>query len=93
MTVTSRSKLRRTPVRGSHDWNAISRILDVGFLAHVGFCAHDQPLVIPTRSPITDDQLVGGVVIPHYVLRYDARLDGGASHSAENRRKRSGNES
>jgi nitroimidazol reductase NimA-like FMN-containing flavoprotein (pyridoxamine 5'-phosphate oxidase superfamily) len=48
MTLTSRSKLRRTPVRESHDWNAISRILDVDFLAHVGFCAHDQPLVIPT---------------------------------------------
>jgi hypothetical protein len=51
------------------------------------------PLEIKSRSPITDDQLVGGVVIPDYVLRYDARLGGGASHSAENRRKRSGNES
>jgi nitroimidazol reductase NimA-like FMN-containing flavoprotein (pyridoxamine 5'-phosphate oxidase superfamily) len=48
MTLTSRSELRRIPVRGSHDWDTISRILDVGFLAHVGFCVEGQPFVIPT---------------------------------------------
>lgn len=48
MTLTSRSELRRIPVRGSHDWDTISRILDVGFLAHVGFCVKGQPFVIPT---------------------------------------------
>jgi uncharacterized protein len=36
------------PTRGSHDWSTISRILDVGFLAHVGFCVRYQPFVIPT---------------------------------------------
>jgi uncharacterized protein len=36
------------PNRGSHDWSTISRILDVGFLAHVGFCVRYQPFVIPT---------------------------------------------
>jgi uncharacterized protein len=36
------------PTRGSHDWSTISRILDVGFLAHVGFCVRHQPFVIPT---------------------------------------------
>jgi nitroimidazol reductase NimA-like FMN-containing flavoprotein (pyridoxamine 5'-phosphate oxidase superfamily) len=48
MNLTKRSELRRIPVRGSHDWDTISRILDVGFLAHVGFCVEGQPFVIPT---------------------------------------------
>lgn len=48
MKPASRSKLRRIPARGSHDWNTISRILDVGFLAHVVFCIRNQPFVIPT---------------------------------------------
>src|SRR5215472_1718179 len=48
MNLTKRSELRRMPARGSHDWNTISRILDVGFLAHVGFSVRDQPFVIPT---------------------------------------------
>ena len=37
MKRTELSKFRRLPVRGSHDWLAISRILDAGCLAHVGF--------------------------------------------------------
>jgi uncharacterized protein len=48
MKPTKRSELRRLPARGSHDWNAISRILDVGFLAHVGFSVGGQPFVIQT---------------------------------------------
>jgi nitroimidazol reductase NimA-like FMN-containing flavoprotein (pyridoxamine 5'-phosphate oxidase superfamily) len=48
MNLTKRSELHRIPVRGSHDWDTIARILDVGFLAHVGFCVSGQPFVIPT---------------------------------------------
>jgi nitroimidazol reductase NimA-like FMN-containing flavoprotein (pyridoxamine 5'-phosphate oxidase superfamily) len=48
MNLTKRSELRRIPVRGSHDWDTVARILDVGFLAHVGFCVSGQPFVIPT---------------------------------------------
>jgi len=48
MNLTKRSELRRIPVRGSHDWETISQILDAGFLAHVGFCKDGQPFVIPT---------------------------------------------
>lgn len=48
MKLTKRSELRRIPARGSHDWNTISRILDVGFIAHVGFSIENQPFVIPT---------------------------------------------
>lgn len=43
-----RSELRRLPTRGSHDKETINRILDAGFLAHVGFCVEGQPFVIPT---------------------------------------------
>ena len=48
MNLTKRSELRRIPARGSHDWDTVVRILDVGFLAHVGFCVSGQPFVIPT---------------------------------------------
>lgn len=48
MNLTKRSKLRRLPDRGSRDWETINRILDAGFLAHVGFCVDGQPFVIPT---------------------------------------------
>ena len=48
MKLTSRTELRRIPVRGSHDWDTINEILDAGFLASVGFCLKGQPFVIPT---------------------------------------------
>jgi nitroimidazol reductase NimA-like FMN-containing flavoprotein (pyridoxamine 5'-phosphate oxidase superfamily) len=48
MNLTKLTELRRIPVRGSRDWDVVARILDVGFLAHVGFCVSGQPFVIPT---------------------------------------------
>jgi nitroimidazol reductase NimA-like FMN-containing flavoprotein (pyridoxamine 5'-phosphate oxidase superfamily) len=48
MNPTKRTELRRIPSRGSRDWQTINRILDAGFLAHVGFCVAGQPFVIPT---------------------------------------------
>jgi len=48
MNLTKRSQLRRIPSRGSREWETINRILDAGFLAHVGFCVDGQPFVIPT---------------------------------------------
>jgi uncharacterized protein len=46
--MSARSELRRYPNRGSHDPQVIHKILDDGFLAHVGFCVDGQPFVIPT---------------------------------------------
>jgi len=57
MNLTTRSELRRIPVRGSHDWDMIGRILDAGFLAHVGFCVEGQPFVIPTLYGREGDKL------------------------------------
>jgi nitroimidazol reductase NimA-like FMN-containing flavoprotein (pyridoxamine 5'-phosphate oxidase superfamily) len=57
MNPTKRSELRRVPVRGSHDWNSICRILDLGFLAHVGFSVGNQPFVIPTLFGRNEERL------------------------------------
>ena len=48
MLLTRRTQLQRLPDRGSREPEVIHRILDAGFLAHVGFCAGGQPVVIPT---------------------------------------------
>lgn len=45
---TLRTKLRRIPDRGHYDRETIDRILDEGFLCHVGFIDAGQPYVIPT---------------------------------------------
>lgn len=48
MNPATRTELRRIPDRGSHDRETINQILDIGFLASVGFCVDGQPYVIPT---------------------------------------------
>ena len=45
---TPRTTLKRLPKRGSHDREAINRVLDEGFVCHVGFVIDGQPFVIPT---------------------------------------------
>jgi uncharacterized protein len=57
MNLTKRAELRRIPERGSRDWEAIHQILDVGFLAFVGFCVDSQPFVIPTLYGRDGDRL------------------------------------
>ncbi len=57
MNSTERSQLHRLPNRGSHEIETINKILDAGFLAHVGFCLDGQPFVIPTLYGREDDHL------------------------------------
>ena len=57
MNLTKRTELRRIPDRGSHDWETINKILDVGFLASVGFCVDGQPFVIPTLYGRDEERL------------------------------------
>jgi len=45
---TPRTRLKRLPKRGAHDFATIAAILDAGFICHVGFAAGGQPYVIPT---------------------------------------------
>jgi uncharacterized protein len=46
--LTQRTKLGRLPDRGTHDRETIHRILDEGFICHIGFAVDGQPFVIPT---------------------------------------------
>src|SRR5271169_6203824 len=47
-TPTERTQVKRLPARGAYDSETVFRILDEGFLCHVGFVADGQPFVIPT---------------------------------------------
>jgi uncharacterized protein len=45
---TERTRVVREPHRGAYDRETIYKILDEGFVCHVGFAAEGQPFVIPT---------------------------------------------
>ena len=45
---TTRTRVTREPERGVYDREAAYRILDEGFICHVGFSVDGQPFVIPT---------------------------------------------
>jgi hypothetical protein len=45
---TERTRVVREPHRGAYDRETIYKILDEGFVCHVGFAAAEQPFVIPT---------------------------------------------
>jgi len=55
--LTQRTKLGRLPDRGTHDRETIYRILDEGFLCHIGFSVDGQPFVIPTGYGRIGDNL------------------------------------
>jgi nitroimidazol reductase NimA-like FMN-containing flavoprotein (pyridoxamine 5'-phosphate oxidase superfamily) len=54
---TPRTRLVREAHRAVYDREAAYRILDEGFLCHVGFVADGQPFVIPTSYGRTNDNL------------------------------------
>jgi uncharacterized protein len=54
---TTRTTLKRLSQRGSHDREIIDRILDEGFICHVGFVIDGQPFVIPTGYARAGDKL------------------------------------
>ncbi len=56
--LTQRTTLKRLPKRGSHEREVIDRILDEGFICHVGFVVDGQPFVIPTGYARVDDRLL-----------------------------------
>jgi len=59
LSETERTKLRRLPKRGSYDPETINRILDEGFVAHLGFTGHGgQVFVIPTGYARRSDELI-----------------------------------
>ena len=54
---TPRTRVVREPERGIYDREAVYRILDEGFLCHVGFAVDAQPFVIPTSYGRKDSNL------------------------------------
>ncbi len=54
---TERTTLKRLPGRATYERDAIYRILDEGFVCHVGFIVDGQPVVIPTAYGRHDDIL------------------------------------
>lgn len=46
--LTSRSRLRRLPERGSYDQDTIHAVIDAAPICHVAFIADGQPVSIPT---------------------------------------------
>ena len=56
-TPTPRTRLVREADRAVYDREAAYRILDEGFLCHVGFVADGQPFVIPTSYGRKNDSL------------------------------------
>ena len=51
---TARTKVQRLPDRGKYDRETVYRILDEGFVCHVGFVVDGQPFVIPTSYGRSD---------------------------------------
>src|SRR5438270_10322072 len=56
-TPTPRTRLVREADRAVYDRETVYRILDEGFLCHVGFVADGHPFVIPTSYGRKDDSL------------------------------------
>jgi uncharacterized protein len=55
--VTDRTRVVREANRAVYDRQAIYKILDEGFVCHVGFAAEGQPFVIPTMYARVGDSL------------------------------------
>jgi uncharacterized protein len=56
-TPTTRTRVVREPHRAVYDREAVYRILDEGFICHVGFAVDGQPFVIPTSYGRKDANL------------------------------------
>jgi nitroimidazol reductase NimA-like FMN-containing flavoprotein (pyridoxamine 5'-phosphate oxidase superfamily) len=54
---TPRTRLIREHERGVYDREAVYKILDAGFICHVGFVQNSQPFVIPTGYGRNGDTL------------------------------------
>jgi nitroimidazol reductase NimA-like FMN-containing flavoprotein (pyridoxamine 5'-phosphate oxidase superfamily) len=58
---TQRTTVKRLPKRGAYDRETVYRILDEGFICHVGFVVEGQPFVIPTGyARIADELFIHG---------------------------------
>jgi nitroimidazol reductase NimA-like FMN-containing flavoprotein (pyridoxamine 5'-phosphate oxidase superfamily) len=58
LNPTTRTKIKRLPKRGNFERETIYKILDEGFVCHVGFTVDEQPFVIPTAYARAGDYLL-----------------------------------
>jgi uncharacterized protein len=56
-SVTERTRVVREPQRAIYDREVIYKILDEGFICHVGFAVDGQPFVIPTMFARVGDAI------------------------------------
>jgi uncharacterized protein len=56
-TPTERTRVKWLPDRGKYDAETVHKILDEGFVCHVGFIVGEQPFVIPTNYGRVGDTL------------------------------------
>ena len=56
-TPNERIRVVREPHRGAYDRESIDKILDEGFVCHVGFTVNEQPYVIPTMYARVGDAI------------------------------------
>jgi nitroimidazol reductase NimA-like FMN-containing flavoprotein (pyridoxamine 5'-phosphate oxidase superfamily) len=73
-TPTARTRVVREADRAVYDRDVVYRILDEGFICHVGFNVEGQPFVIPTAYGRSGDQLYLHGSAASRMLR---NLDGG----------------
>jgi len=54
---TERTQVRRLPARAAYDSETVFKILDEGFVCHIGFVVDGQPYVMPTGYARSGDTL------------------------------------
>lgn len=67
--VTSRTRLRRKPGRGSYDRATVHAILDEGLVCHVGFVIHGEPFVVPATYARIGERLYLHGAVANRMLR------------------------
>ena len=74
--ATERTKLKRSPKRGSFDRGTIYKILDEAFVCHVGFTMDQRPFVIPTAyARVGDDLLIHGSTLSRMLRTLAMKVD------------------
>ena len=73
---TERTKLKRLPKRGNFDRETVYKILDEGFICHIGFSVDGQTFVIPTAYGREGDTLfVHGSAASRMMREMSKRID------------------
>lgn len=73
---SARTRVTREPQLGVYDREAAYRILDEGFICHVGFSVDHQPYVIPTSYARLEDNLfIHGSAASRMLRRMSEGLD------------------